>query len=79
MQVCKFYKPRMSYLLRFELLFARHARSEPILTRRGRLSQVETECTRLASGDARPMPIPPVTPQAHWREACRPPKSLLLS
>jgi hypothetical protein len=30
MQVCKFYKPRVSYLLRFELLFARRARNSPI-------------------------------------------------
>ena len=30
MRVCKFYKPRMSYLLRFELLFVRRVRNGPI-------------------------------------------------
>ena len=79
MQVCKVYKPRMSYLLRFELLFARDARSDPILERGGRLTPVESGRTRVGVFDASAMPVVPTGPDARCQDACRPPKSLLLS
>ena len=59
MQVCKFYKPRVSNLLRFELLFARaRTQSGPILSIAKTIPPVETGRSRLEKSDARPMPTP---------------------